>query len=206
MKIHCSASILPLLLLQTSTSRSEAKLGAPPSADDNDTDLLPSAATRRNLGLAPSSCAEHPGEFRYYTSTNGTPLTSCFKTAVQLSRGTINSRQVANRCDQRLVGLDDRYGAGGTVADACPLICGRPCPDGSDGSDGTQGGVSDGNLSSPDVPDGEIRFPENSDSNEDIAAIPSVAEIPKIIQEQVVEEKPTPTIASFGELFFTGTL
>ena len=208
MELHRVASILLHSLLLASTPRSEAKLGAPPPSDD-DAYLLRSA-TRRSLGLAPSSCKENPDEFRYYTSTNGTPRTSCFKIAVQLSRGAINSRQMVNKCRQRLVGSDDRYGAGSTVADVCPLICGRPCPAGG-GDDGGDEGVetqdaSQVDLSSPDVPDGEIRLPKNSDSDEDIASM---------LQEEVqqgtaaqqaddsvviaIEERPTPTIASFGK-------
>ena len=120
---------------------------------------------------------------------------------------------MVNRCKKRLVGLDDRYGAGATVADACPLICGRPC----DGDGGSSGGGATQDVS--DTNEQANRPPENN-SDEDIAAvllleeekgndeaetaIPTVVASPSI-QEQVeeagtgVEEKPTPTIASFGK-------
>jgi len=225
--------VLPLLvlLLATTSSSCEAKLGSPPpppSSFDHDdsqglfppdveesaviaTTIATTSTKERNLGLTPSSCIEYPHEFRYETDTNGTPLTSCFKMAVQASRGAISSRQMVNRCKKRIVaGLDGRYGAGATIADACPLICGAPCDAGDGGA--TQD-VSNSNAEQAErLPEPEnnsdediavVLLPEEEEGNDEAETVfPTVVAGPTI-QEQVeeagtvVEEKPTPTIASF---------
>jgi len=136
--------------------------------------------------------------------------------AVQASRGAISSRQMVNRCKKRIVaGLDGRYGAGATIADACPLICGAPCDAGDGGA--TQD-VSNSNAEQAErLPEPEnnsdediavVLLPEEEEGNDEAETVfPTVVAGPTI-QEQVeeagtvVEEKPTPTIASFGKCYY----
>ena len=196
MRLYLSSAATVLSLLLMAPSSSEAKLGAPRRRHEDQHQHRkhlpqniripiggphPHRPHRRSLE---SSCYEHPGQFRYQTQTNGSILISCSRLVLQMARGAVSATKMSNKCRQPLVG-DYRYGPGSTVADACPALCGRPCDDQDDTTDGDGGDV--------------IRLPENDSNEDEIIEDEVVIELidPNPIvdandEEPVHEEQPTP--------------
>jgi hypothetical protein len=187
-----AASLLLLLLMLPSSG--EAKLGSPRNEEQQHQQLpqntagggphRPHRQPHRHL-----SCEEHPGQFIYQTQTNGNVVASCSRLILQVARGVVSASNMNNKCALPLVDLEDRYGPDATVADACPVLCGKPC-------DGQHAAIEeeeeeDDEEDSPEFEvdaaeyntEGDvIRFPEN-DSNEDL--ILEESDEPQEEQEEV---------------------